>query len=132
MIKKPDVLSDEEIQEIIARCDYEDSKASYPLPITPLRYEGAVAEAQLDVCVKHYEPLIKEMYEALKEALHKAKDEKQAVGRIEHWVDNFRSNKTFNKKDKYMMVTAIRDYLIHYEVEVLGGLKQALLKTEGK
>jgi len=31
-------------------------------------YESGIAQTQLDVCVNHYEPLIKEMYEALKEA----------------------------------------------------------------
>ena len=53
MIKKPDVLSDEEIAQAI-----ENGK--------PFPRHTDIAQAQLDVCVKHYEPLIKEMYEALK------------------------------------------------------------------
>ena len=62
MIKKPDVLSDEEIWKAtnisIANCG-SFRRASLEL------YRAAV-QAQLDVCVKHYEPLIKEMYEAVK------------------------------------------------------------------
>jgi len=64
MVKKPDVLSDEEIREIIVKgwCSPETTtKDIYPEP-----WDYAVAQAQLDVCVEYYEPLIKEMYEAVK------------------------------------------------------------------
>ena len=40
------LLTPEEIDNVICKCDYEDSGVSCPLPITPLRYEKEVAKAQ--------------------------------------------------------------------------------------
>ena len=61
MIKKPDLLSAEEKLSCSLISKY---------PFRQVR--DVIDEAcihQLDVCVKHYEPLIKEMYEALKNLL---------------------------------------------------------------
>jgi len=58
MIKKPDVLSDERIEQI--RNNYSFSGMSGIL------YAKTISQAQRDADVKHCEPLIKEMYEALK------------------------------------------------------------------
>ena len=41
------LLTDEEIQSVFIQCDYEDTKVSCPLPVEPLRYERAIAQAQL-------------------------------------------------------------------------------------
>lgn len=64
MIKKPDVLSDEEIDKVIGTITAERYLARHATSWEA----NQVAQAQLDVCVKHYEPLIKELYEALREA----------------------------------------------------------------
>ena len=61
MIKKPDVLSDERIEQI--RNNYSFSGMSGIL------YAKTISQAQRDADVKHYEPLINEMYEALKALL---------------------------------------------------------------
>ena len=42
-----DELTEEEINQVIMKCDYEDTGISCPLPITPLRYEKAACEKQL-------------------------------------------------------------------------------------
>jgi len=42
-----ELLTEEEINQVIMQCDYEDAGISCPLPITPLRYEKAVCEKQI-------------------------------------------------------------------------------------
>lgn len=41
-----EILGDAEIKQVMYKCDYEDSKVSCPMPVTPLRYEIAVAQAE--------------------------------------------------------------------------------------
>lgn len=70
MIKKPDVLSEKEIINIAQYSNkvYREHLKECPDRVKVLRrlmQLHTVAQAQLDVCAKHYEPLIKDMYEAL-------------------------------------------------------------------
>lgn len=46
---KDTLIEDKAIQEILIKCDYQDSKVSCPMPTTPLRYEKAVAEVQAEI-----------------------------------------------------------------------------------
>jgi len=82
MIKKPDVLSNEEIFKV--ECGYEPRSEHIEIGINkfinPLSL--MIAKAQLDVCVKHYEPLIKEMYEALKELVGWLDDDEMMIGNV--------------------------------------------------
>ena len=64
MIKKPDILSDEQLSEIeYLAIELPDKDA--PESFKKRERRRAIAQAQLDVCAEYYEPLIKEMYEAL-------------------------------------------------------------------
>jgi len=89
MIKKPDVLSDQQIEDA-----YGDE-----LPYD-VSYEKTkqIAQAQLDVCVKHYEPLIKELYEALKSLVEWLEDDEKMIGNVVTIKDN--CHKTLAKVEK--------------------------------
>ena len=78
MIKKPDVLSDEQLSEI----EYfaiESPDKDAPESFKKRERRRHIAQAQLNVCAEYYEPLIKEMYEALEEALPLLHDEWDGV-----------------------------------------------------
>ena len=65
MIKKPNVLSDEEIVRCILGGDISDYMMEHVLKDLVGKNERTIAQAQLDADAEYYEPLIKEMYEAL-------------------------------------------------------------------
>lgn len=45
---KDTVITEEKIKRIIETTDHEDSRVSSPMPITPFRYEVAIAKAQAE------------------------------------------------------------------------------------
>jgi len=45
-------MSENEIKQETVKCDFEDSKVSCPMPITPYRYEIAIAKTQAEITGK--------------------------------------------------------------------------------
>jgi len=94
MIKKPDVLSDEKIWAIDMAIDLKKQEDKEDVWWIERHY----LEAQLDVCVKHYEPLIKELYEALKSLVEWLEDDEKMIGNVVTIKDN--CHKTLAKVEK--------------------------------